>query len=317
MKRESLIALGVSLVLGVLAVYLANIFLSRSEVQTEAVIAGTTKVAVAAVPLDYGVEVTAEKIRFVAFPTASLPAGSYRTIGDLLPAGKRRVALRPMQPNELILSSKISGEGQGASIASLLPDGKRAAAIRLNDVSGVAGFIQPNDAVDVLVTRQAGDGAQSRQLTDVLLQNIRVIAIDQNAKNADGTPAIAKTATLEIDPLDAQKLALAQQVGALSLVLRKPGEEQNNPLVETVSLEDLRYSAYGGARYAGGYGQSLAAGFEPARARVSMASRPAAPPAARRAARPVASAPKATRTNSVEIVRGTKGEAYVVGGYGS
>jgi len=317
MKRESLIALGVSLVLGVLAVYLANIFLSRSEVQTEAVIAGTTKVAVAAVPLDYGVEVTAEKIRFVAFPTASLPAGSYRTIGDLLPAGKRRVALRPMQPNELILSSKISGEGQGASIASLLPDGKRAAAIRLNDVSGVAGFIQPNDAVDVLVTRQAGDGAQSRQLTDVLLQNIRVIAIDQNAKNADGTPAIAKTATLEIDPLDAQKLALAQQVGALSLVLRKPGEEQNNPLVETVSLEDLRYSSYGGARYAGGYGQSLAAGFEPARARVSMASRPAAPPAARRAARPVASAPKATRTNSVEIVRGTKGEAYVVGGYGS
>lgn len=319
MKRESLIALGVSLVLGVLAVYLANIFFTRAEVRQEAVVAGTTKVAVAAVPLDYGVELTPEKIRFVAFPTASLPAGSYRTIGDLLPAGKRRVALRPMQPNELILASKITGEGQSASIAALLPDGKRAAAVRLNDVSGVAGFIQPNDAVDVLVTRQAGDGGQTRQLTDVLLQNIRVIAIDQNAKNADGAPSIAKTATLEVDPLDAQKLALAQEVGSLSLVLRKPGVEQNNPLVETVSLEDLRYSIYGGARYAGGggYGQSLAAAFEPARARVSMVAQPAPRPAVRRQPRPAAVARKPANTNSVEIVRGTKGEAYVVGGYGS
>ncbi len=319
MKRESLIALGISLVLGVLAVYAANIFLTRNEVQAETVVAGTTKVAVASVPLDYGVEVTPEKVRFVAFPTASLPAGSYRTIGDLLPAGKKRVALRPMQPNELILSSKISGEGQSASIAALLPDGKRAAAVRLNDVSGVAGFIQPNDAVDVLVTRSAGDGGNSRQLTDVLLQNIRIIAIDQNAKNADGTPSIAKTATLEVDPLDAQKLALGQQVGQLSLVLRKPGEEQNNPLVETVSLEDLRYSVYGGARYAGGggYGQSLAAAYQPARARVTMAAARPAAPVVRRTARPVARAAKPANTNSVEIVRGTKGEAYTVGGYGS
>ena len=318
-KRESLIALGVSLILGVFAVYLANAYLSRTEVQAETVLAGTTKVAVAAVPLDYGVEVTPEKVRFVAFPTASLPAGSYRTIADLLPAGKRRVALRPMQPNELILASKITGDGQGASIAALLPDGKRAAAIRLNDVSGVAGFIQPNDAVDVLVTRQAGDGGQARQLTDVLLQNIRIIAIDQNAKNADGTPSIAKTATLEVDPLDAQKLALGQQVGTLSLVLRKPGEDQNNPLVETVSLEDLRYSVYGGARYAGGgsYGQSLAAAFEPARARVSMVGQPTARPVVRRRASGAAAAPKRANTNSVEIVRGTKGESYVVGGYGS
>jgi pilus assembly protein CpaB len=318
-KRESLIALGVSLVLGILAVYLANVFLSRNEVQADSVVTGTTKVAVAAVPLDYGVELTPEKIRFVAFPNASLPAGSYRSISDLLPAGKKRIALRPMQPNEPILSSKISGEGQAASIAALLPDGKRAAAVRLNDVSGVAGFVQPNDAVDVLVTRSAGEGSSARQVTDVLLQNIRVIAIDQNAKNADGTPSIAKTATLEVEPIDAQKLALGQQIGSLSLVLRKPGEEQNNPLVETVSLEDLRYSVYGGARYAGGYGQSLAAAFEPARARVSMTQqRPPAPVAVRRTAKPAAARPvRPANSNSVEIVRGTKGEDYVVGGYGS
>ena len=82
----------------------------------------------------------------------------------------------------------MTGEGQGASIASLLPDGKRAAAVRINDVSGVAGFVQPNDSVDVLITRQA-TGEGDTQVTDVLLQNIRVIAIDQDAKSANGQPA--------------------------------------------------------------------------------------------------------------------------------
>ena len=316
MKRESLIALGVALVLGVLAVYLANIFLSRSEVRTEAAAIGTTRVAVAAVPLDYGVEVTPEKIRFVDFPNTNLPAGSFRTINQLLPMGKKRVALRPIQVNELILASKLSGEGQSASIAALLPDGKRAAAIRLNDVSGVAGFIQPNDSVDVLVTRQASVAGGTSQQTDVLLQNIRVIAIDQNAKNADGTPSIAKTATLEVQPVDAQKLALAQQVGSLSLVLRKPGEEQNNPLVQTVSLNDLRYSLNGGARYSGSsFGQSLAAAFEPARARIAASSQPQRP--VRRVASPAARAPRPSNTNNVEIVRGTEGKDYEVNVYGS
>ncbi len=95
-------------------------------------------------------------------------------------------------------------------------------------MSGVAGFVQPNDSVDVLITRQIAGADRNAQVTDVLLQNVRVIAIDQEAKNADGTPKVAQTATLEVTPLDAQKLALAQQVGSLSLVLRKPGEAEQS-----------------------------------------------------------------------------------------
>lgn len=303
MRRQTLIALGVALLLGLFAVYLANVFLSRSEQKAAAVPQGMTKVAVAAVPLDYGVELTPDKVRFADYPVSSVPPGSFRNISQLLPAGKRRVALRPMLVNEPILATKISGEGQGASIAALLPDGKRAAAVRINDVSGVAGFVQPNDSVDVLITRQAG-GSDS-QMTDVLLQNVRVIAIDQDAKGADGRPLVGKTATLEVDPLDAQKLALAQQVGSLSLVLRKPGEEQNNAYVETVSLNDLRYSLYGGARYP-----------------VAATNRPTAPASTvrrvtvRRPAPVVRAAPR-PRTSNIQIVRGTEGNSYEVGDYGS
>lgn len=306
-SRQSLIALGVALTLGVLAVYLANIFLTNTEERAAQATAGTTKVAVAAVPLDYGVTLSPEKVRFVDYPSNSLPAGTYDRIGKLLPRGERRVALRPMQVNEPILASKISGKGQPKSIASLLPDGMRAMAVRINDVSGVAGFIQTNDAVDVLVTRSIGD---NREVTDVLLQNIRVMAIDQNAKKDDGTPDVARTTTLEVGPLEAQKLALAQRIGTLSLVLRKPGEEQNNPVVETVSLEDLRYSIYGGARYAG----ANPIGAQIPRSQVTIAPVAATRPPARRAAAPARPRPVG---NKVEIVRGTVGSNYEVGGNGS
>jgi pilus assembly protein CpaB len=257
------------------------------------------------------VPVTPDKVRFVDYPAASIPPGSFRTAAELLPAGKTRIALRPMLVNEPILAAKVTGEGQGASIAALLPDGKRAAAVRINDVSGVAGFVQPNDAVDILITRQgSGSGpAGQSQITDVLLQNIRVIAIDQNANDADGKPVIARTATLEVTPIEAQKLALAQQLGQISLVLRKPGEEQNIPGVETVSLADLRYSLYnnGGVPYR----VATPANYRPARTTVRR-------PAPRRVVRNTTpAAPPRPSTSNVEVVRGTQGNNYEVGEYGS
>src|SRR5215210_2899529 len=141
LRRQTLIALGVALVLGLAAVFLANSYLSSTEQKNLA--QGTSKVAVAAVPLAYGVEVTPDKVRFVEFPNSSIPAGTFRTMAQLAPAGKRRVALMPISINEPILASKISVEGQGASIASLLPEGMRAATVKVNAVSGVAGFVQP------------------------------------------------------------------------------------------------------------------------------------------------------------------------------
>jgi pilus assembly protein CpaB len=304
MRRQTLIALGIAILLGLFAVFLANAFLTRTEQQAAVQPQGMTKIAVAAVPLDYGVELTPDKIRFVAYPQSSLPPGSFQKITDLLPAGKRRVALRQMLVNEPILANKISGEGQGASISALLPDGMRATALRINDISGVAGFIEPNDSVDVLITRDIA-GAQ---VTDVLLQDVRVIAIGQNAASRNGAPAVAKSATVEVDPLNAQKLVLAQQVGSLSLVLRKPGEDQNNPFVETVSMQDLRYSLLRRN------GRSAVTATPSAAPRVNRTA--TVRPVVRRTA-PVVRAPPAPRTNSIQIVRGTEGNSYEVGDYGS
>ena len=303
MRRQTIIALGIALVLGILAVYLANVYLARTEARADTAQVGMTKIAVAAVPLDYGTPLTPDKVKFVDYPMGSLPPGTFRNWNQLSAGGKQRVVLRPITMNEPILANKLAGEGQGASIAYLLPDGMRAAAVRINDVSGVAGFIQPSDSVDVLITRQI-PGADNRQLTDVLLQNIRVIALDQNAKGADGKPIVAKTATLEVTPTDAQKLALGQQAGSLSLVLRKPGQEQDNTMVQTVSLEDLRYSLYGASRY-------------PAAANRSAAPRTTVRRVATRTPSPAVRAAPQPRTSNVQVVRGTEGNSYEVGDYGS
>ena len=310
LSRQSLIALGVALVLGLFAVFFANSYLNRS--QQKAYEGGTTKVAVAAVPLAYGVDITPDKVHFVDYPNTSIPTGAFTNAAMLMPAGKpARVALLPIGVNEPILANKITGEGQGASIAALLPAGMRAASVRINDVSGVAGFVQPNDSVDVLITRTLQTTGAPAQVTDVLLQNVRVIAIDQNAKNSDGTPAVARTATLEVNPIDAQKLALAQEAGSLSLVLRKPGE-QNNPVVETVSMNDLRYNMYGGARYpapaaVGNFGSAIGNSLNASASRIASAG---APRPVRRTA--TASKPKPV-DRSIEVYRGTKSDQVKVG----
>ncbi len=301
MRRQTLIALAVAVVLGLFAVYLANAYLSRGDQRAQQAELGTTKVAVAAVPLDYGIDISPDKVKFIDYPSSSLPAGSFADYNQLAPAGKRRVVLRPIALNEPILATKLAGEGLGPSIAYLLPDGMRAAAVRVNDVSGVAGFIQPMDTVDVLITRALGE----RQVTDVLLQAVKIIAIDQNAQGADGKPVLAKTATLEVTPTDAQKLALAQNVGSLSLVLRKPGQEQDMGRVATVSMDDLRYSYYGSARPLPAAGTA-----QPARATVAAAPR-------RVIVRRPAPVVRRPITKNVEVVRGTTGSNYEVGGYGS
>lgn len=311
MNRQTWMALGVAVIIGLVAVVLTNSFLTGSV--NGRTPDGMVKVAVAGLPLDYGTELRQENIRFINYPKDALPEGSFSNAADLIGPGKQRVALTPIAANELILSNKVTGPGAGASIAALLPAGKRAVSVKINDVSGVAGFIQPSDSVDVLITRQITGRDRTQQVTDVLLQNTRVIAMGSRAKNdSAGKPAPAKTATLEVTPLEAQKLALGQQVGDLSLVLRKPGEQDDPLAISTVSLEDLRYGTY-----AGTYRPQLAVagltappspGWTPVRAPRAPVRKAAAKPVAR----PVTQAVR----NNVDVVRGTTQTSYEVGGFG-
>ena len=294
--------MGVAILIGLAAVFLANSYLGKVEQKQTTAAQGMVKVAVASAPLDFGTPITPDKVRLVDWPADSLPEGTFSSIPQLLPMNHTRVALRPMAANEPILRSKISGEGGRAAISAVLDPTKRAVAVRVGDVVGVAGFVLPGDVVDVLITRTPlianGAGGANGQITDVLLQKVRVIAIDQDASDNTDKPAVGKTATLEVSQIDAQKLALAQQVGQLSLALVNPAAE-TSPTVETVSTEDLRDGAY-----VGGY-SDRAPRYQPP----PMAY---GPPAAPRAA------PKPPAPNPdlmVTVVRGTTNSSYEVGRY--
>lgn len=303
MRGQGLIILGVAILIGLAAVFLANNYLGRVEQKQVTSPQGMVKVAVAAVPLDFGAQITPDKVRLVDWPAEALPEGTFSSVPQLLPMNHTRVALRPMTANEPILRSKISGEGGRAAISAVLDPTKRAIAVRVSDVAGVAGFVLPGDVVDVLVTRTPvamnGNGG-GQQITDILLQKIRVIAIDQEANDNADKPAIGRTATLEVSQVDAQKLALAQTVGQLSLALVNPAAE-TSPTVETVSTEDLRDGAY-----VGGYADR-APRYQPPPIAYG------GPPAMPRGGAPKPPAPNPDLM--VTVVRGTTNSSYEVGRY--
>jgi pilus assembly protein CpaB len=149
--------------------------------------------------------------------------------------------LSPIEANEPVLSWKVTGPGERATLSAVVDDGMRAMSVRINDVLGVAGFVLPGDRVDILLTRKS--------FTDILLQNVKVLAIDQIADERVEKPSLAKTATLEVNTIDAQKLTLAQTVGSLSLALRAAGSvEAAAPRRITMSDLGPAYEIYAGAK---------------------------------------------------------------------
>jgi pilus assembly protein CpaB len=225
---------------GLLAVFVAQSWLnSQAEQRMRSLEANkkpvsTSTIVVAAKPLRFGNELNASQLREAPWPEASLPNGSFAKIADVL-AGGKRVALTAIEPNEPVLSSKITGPGQRATLSAMLRDGLKAATVRVNDIDGVGGFVLPGDHVDVTLTRQVDKANAS---TEVVLQNVRVLAIDQIADERVDKPSVVKAVTLEVDVVGAQKLSLAASIGSLSLMLRKAGEA-NNQYTRKITLSDL------------------------------------------------------------------------------
>jgi pilus assembly protein CpaB len=225
MQSRNLVILAVAVLIGLFAVLIVNGVFSGVEERQEQIAEQNrmVRIAVASQELTFGTALSTQNVRLANWPASSVPVGAFTTIED---ATKARVALRPIVPGEPILASKVSGTDGRATIAANLPQGQLAFAVPINDVSGAGGFIRPGDVVDVLLTRKIpGDGAKENdKMTDVVLQSVPVLAVDQDSNENNTKPAIAKTATLQVDGPSAQKLALAQQLGVLTLALRNVGD---------------------------------------------------------------------------------------------
>jgi pilus assembly protein CpaB len=282
-RPNNLIILFFAIVMGGIAAFLARNWIeSHSPALAAGDSAGT--IVVAAEPLGFGAEVSADSVTEIPWIAQSLPNGAFVVKADLLKDG-RRVVLSPLERGEPILRSKITGPGQRALLSSLLDEGKRAVTLRVDDVRGVAGFILPGDFVDVVLI--AEDGPPRREnYSEILLQHLKVLAVDQLASERQEQPTVAKAVTIEVTPEQAQRLLLATNIGKLSLILRRP-EEANADSGRRVTERDL--------------------GRIDART-TGEAARPQPPPP------PLAVAAPAPPTNTakVGIVRNNKREEYTV-----
>ncbi|HKC32455.1 MAG TPA: Flp pilus assembly protein CpaB, partial [Xanthobacteraceae bacterium] len=230
MRSSTIIMIAVAVVFGLLAVFVAQSWLnSQAEARLRSLEAQKVQpvsaqtIVVASRQLRFGNELSASVLREMPWPADAVPQGAFRSIPEVLTAGKR-VVLTAIEANEPVLASKITGLGQRATLSATIGEGHKAVTIRVNDVDGVAGFVLPGDRVDVMLSRQL---EKNSAINDVVLKNTRVLAVDQLADERSDKPSVAKAVTLEVDLAGAQKLSLASQVGTLSLALRKAGDQDS------------------------------------------------------------------------------------------
>lgn len=218
------------------SVYAARDYL---EVQAKAGANGemaTVAVLVAARDIPLGQPIEPHMVTTQDWPVDSVPPGVFTDSSMVLPAPGQepRRSMRAIAQGELLTANRVSNWGEKVTIAQTLREGSRAMAISVDAQTAVGGFVTPGDFVDIVLTQ--GGGSDLRTLT--ILQNIRVIGVDQDANESSDTPAVARTVTVEVTPEQGQRLALAQQAGTLSLSLRDPDAAVNEAL-PPISLNDL------------------------------------------------------------------------------
>ncbi|HEY8618428.1 Flp pilus assembly protein CpaB [Phenylobacterium sp.] len=250
MRRVGLVLLALSLLLGGVAVWSLRSFSGANAAPAPAPQAGPrTTVVVAARPIAFGEQIGPGVLKEQPWPGDATPPGAFRSIGELT-SGQPRLALSPLAANEPILAPKISGPGGRATLSGVIRAGYRASTIRVDDATGVAGFVLPGDFVDVIVTRPEKQGAEGEEVmrSDTLLEGVRVLAVDQVSSDRKNEPVVAKAATVEVTPDQAQKLALAGQVGTLALALRgsaDPLASAGPAAARTMRTGDLRLAGAG------------------------------------------------------------------------
>lgn len=245
MKRSTFFSLFGAFILALVAVFGVREFL----VQQRASIANNqpqdrtsiSTIVVAAQPMRFGKVIEPQSLKTLEWPAEHIPEGAFVKVEDLLDAeGKPRYVMSSFEENEPIIASKITGAGQRATLSAVLSEGMKAVSIRVNDVLGVAGFVLPGDRVDIMLTHNRVTSTQRRGQvqTDVLLQGVRVLAVDQSADDRTDKPSVVKTVTFEVSTREAQKLTLATNIGTLSLALRNIASASVEE-VDAININDL------------------------------------------------------------------------------
>lgn len=207
---------GVAIVAGVGAALLITRHLEQRSAATAV---ASTKVVVAAIDLPLATRLRAEQLTLVDWPASATPPGA---IHDLKEATDRILTVHALA-GEPVLTGRLAAKGSGNGLAALIPGNMRAIAVHVDDVVGVAGFIHPDDRVDVIATLRPTHPHDAEPVSKVILQNVKVLAVGKELEVSEGNRAQATpttVATLLVEPDGSEKLALAANEGRIMLTLR-------------------------------------------------------------------------------------------------
>jgi pilus assembly protein CpaB len=282
---------GVAIIAGLGAALLITRYLDH---RTVSVSTPTSKIVVAAMDLPLATRLRPEQLRMADWPVTAMPPGAIRDVKDAVD----HILTSRVLEGEPLLPGKLAARDAGNGLAALIPSNMRAIAVRVDDVVGVAGFVHPDDRVDVIVTIHPTKPADSEATSKVILQNVKVLAVGKeleiNERNRNQANPVT-VATLLVNPEESEKLALAGAEGRLMLTLRSWTDNQA-VITGGMNASTLLVDSSTKPR------EAVVVAPTPARRPVRVAQAAPVPP-------PVAPAPAPqARKDVVEILRGDRFE---------
>lgn len=216
-SRRGPILIVVSLLLAVGAAWVANRWLIAQSAPGESG-PGTVSVVTAAIGIPLGTKIEARHVAMIQMLKDTMPDGSFRTAAEI----DGKIALTEIMKGEILIAGRFAEQGAGSTLATVVGENMRAVSVRVNDVVGVAGFLLPGNRVDVVAAYREGRDT----LAETVVQNVKVLAVDQTASTDKNEPVVVRAVTLEVTPADAEKLILAEQRGSIQLALRNPLDDK-------------------------------------------------------------------------------------------
>jgi pilus assembly protein CpaB len=204
-----------SLIFGIFAVYLAQNWLKSNASQPSSDQSASVVTMATMVPM--GTIVERKHLVMSSFPDAIISKGSVKKFED----AEGKITNQKIFQGEILREEKLNKKGEGSSLASLIQPKMRAVTIRVNDIVGVAGFLLPGNRVDVINLFN-----QDGYKTDIVLSNVKILAIDQRASNDENKPMLVRAVTLELTLDQAEALLVAEGRGTLQLALRNPNDNE-------------------------------------------------------------------------------------------
>lgn len=229
-QKRPLVFLGIAMIIALATTVMVYRWLQGQrmiEVDTPEVVLEGVSVAVASADIPWGTPLAEKTIRIMTYPEEGVPTGHFNDPATL----KGRVVLMNLKKNEPILESKLAPiDVKTGGVSAVMDPNKRAMAVKVNEVVGLPGFVQPGDRVDVMATfedprgKKKENGGAKEEVTKVVLENTLVLAIDTQMERSAGEekPTPVKVITLEVSLDEAEKLAMAENGGKLRLALRSP-----------------------------------------------------------------------------------------------